>query len=112
MSSFETDERRDSPSQRPVRVAKGKRETYSAALELCEDLGWRLVDSDPGKPSFRCERKNGFLGGSSTIEVWIEGPDGIPSSVTHVRSRSTGALLPRDRSIVREFVRKFTMRVC
>jgi hypothetical protein len=101
MSSFETDDQSARPHHRPVRVAKGKHETYSAAVELCEDLGWSLVATDPARPSLKCERRNGFLGGKSTIEVWIEGPEGIPSSITHVRSRSEGALFPRDRSIVR-----------
>ncbi len=112
MPSFETDDHLDSPHLRPVHVAKGKLEIYSAAREMCEDLGWRVVDSDAAKLTLRCERRNGFLGGTSTIELSIEGPDGIPSSITRVRSRSTGALLSRDKANVSEFVRKFTMRVC
>ena len=37
--------------------------------------------------------------------------EGIPSSETHCSSESEGALIPRDRSNVAEFVRKFWMRV-
>ena len=109
--TFQTDEKHGSASLRPVRVPRGKLDIYSAARELCEDLGWEIVADDGERLVLRCRRRNGWLAGTSDIEVRVEGPDGIPSSTTHVRSNSSGGLLGKDRAIVEEFVRKFTMRV-
>ncbi len=109
--SFQTDERHGNANLRPVRVPRGKLDIYAAARELCEDLGWEILGADEARLALRCRRRNGWLAGTSSIEVWVEGPDGIPTSTTHVRSSSSGGLLPKDRAIVEEFVRKFTMRV-
>ena len=96
-----------------VRVPTLKHDIFSAAQEMCADLsGWAIREVDQAALKITCERKNGVLSGTSTIEVAVDGPDGIPSSTTSVRSESKGALLSRDKSNVAEFVKKFTMRVC
>ena len=72
---------------------------------------WEVSSADAENLTITCSRKNGFLGGTSTIVVRVTGPEGIPSSETHCSSESRGALLSRARSNVAEFVRKFWMRV-
>ena len=110
---FETKEEHSARWHQPVRVPIRKADVFGAAKELCEDLdGWDVVEADEASLRIQCQRANGFLGGKSRIEVRVEGPDDIPSSVTHVRSESEGGLLNRDKSNVAEFVKKFTMRVC
>ena len=96
----------------PIRVPTLKADVLSAAREMCHDLGWSVVDVDEQRCEITCERRNGVLGGTSRIVVSVEGPDGIPSSTVHARSESSGAVLPRDKANVTEFVKKFTMRVC
>ncbi len=54
---------------------------------------------------------NGFLGGTSRVTVTVKGPDGMPSSETHVVSESTGGLFAKDRANVARFCEKFWMRV-
>ena len=49
--------------------------------------------------------------GTSRIVVRVDGPDEIPSSETSVVSESAGGVLSRDKAIVSEFVKKFSMRV-
>jgi hypothetical protein len=113
MGVFETSEQNGSRSLQPVRVPTLKQDIFGQARDLCSDLdGWDVVEVDETNLKITCKRSNGLLGGTSQIEVWVEGPDAIPSSTTHVRSESSGALLSRDKSNVAEFVKKFTMRVC
>lgn len=113
MGVFETSDQNGSRSLQPVRVPTLKQDIFGQARELCSDLdAWDVVEIDEANLKITCRRSNGFLGGTSHISVWVEGPEGIPSSTTHIRSESTGALLPRDKSNVAEFVKKFTMRVC
>jgi len=112
VGSFETSDDHAGRWHRPVRVPTGKGDIFQAAQEMCADLdGWSVKNVDEGALRIHCERKNGFLGGTSQIEVTVDGPDGIPSSTTSVKSESDG-LLSRDKSNVTEFVKKFTMRVC
>jgi len=112
MGSFETSDQHPGRNHRPVRVPARKGDVFQAARELCEDMhGWRVVEVDEDGLSIRCERDNGFLGGTSQITVRVEGPDDIPNSTTSVRSESTGGVLAKDKAIVAEFVKKFTMRV-
>jgi len=111
VGSFETSEAHTNRNHQPIRVPSLKGDIYGAAKEMCEDLdGWSLSSADESALTITCQKKNGMLGGMSTITVRVEGPDGIPSSTTHVRSESSG-LLSRDKSNVAEFVKKFTMRV-
>jgi len=113
MSAFETSEGHGGRWQQPVKVPTSKDNIFGAAREMCDDLdAWVVKDVNEETFSITCERKNGMLGGTSTIIVSVAGPDGIPSSTTSVRSESQGALLSRDKANVMEFVKKFTMRVC
>jgi hypothetical protein len=112
MGSFETSETHKSPHHRPVRVPINKKDAYGAAREKCEDLGWEVVAGDEDALVLTCRCSGGLLGGSAEVVVRIEGPDGIPTSTTHVRSTSSGGLLSKDKSLVADFVRKFTMRTC
>lgn len=73
--------------------------------------GWTVTKTDEAAFQILATKQNGFLGGTSTITVTIEGPADIPNSSTHCRSESTGALLSRDKGNVAEFIQKFWMRV-
>ena len=113
MGFFETSEQSGNRWHQPVRVATSKGNIFGAAKEMCADLeGWTVLDVDEGAFTIKCARKNGLLAGDSTIVVRVEGPDDLPSSTTHVRSESSGGLLSRDKQVVAEFIKKFTMRVC
>jgi len=113
MGSFETSEQHSSPAHQPVRVPILKEDVYRAAREMVDDLdAWTVVAADDEQLLLRCERKGGLMGGTSTITVSVEGPDGIPSATVNVRSESPGGLLSRDKSNVAEFVKPFHRRVC
>lgn len=112
MGRFETSGEHSNRWHQPVRVPTGRGEIFGAAKELVEDLdGWEVRDVDEEGLTIVCQRKNGFLGGVSRIEVRVTGPEGIPTSETWCSSESEGALVSRDRSNVAEFVRKLWMRV-
>jgi hypothetical protein len=112
MGRFETSGDHPNRWHQPVRVPTGRGDIFGAAKELVDDLdGWEVSSADAENLTITCSRKNGFLGGTSTIVVRVTGPEGIPSSETHCSSESQGALISRDRSNVAEFVRKFWMRV-
>lgn len=109
---FETKEEHPGRSHQPVRVPRRKDDIFGAAREMCDDLEmWTVLEVDEAALRITCEKKNGFLGGTSRILVWVEGPDDIPSSTTCVRSEGSGPL-NKDKGNVAEFVKKFTMRVC
>jgi len=113
MGSFETDEQHSNPSLKPLRVASRKEGIYEQAKEMVSDLdGWTLVSSDDGSFVLVCERKGGLLGGTATITIRVEGPDGIPSTTVHVRSESSGGLRSRDKGNVLEFIKPFHRRIC
>ncbi len=113
MGSFETSEDHPNKWHQPVRVPISKDNIFGAAKEMCEDLDtWKVLAVDEEALTISCERKNGLLAGDSKIEVRVEGPDGIPSSTTHVRSETSGGMRSPDKKVVAEFIKKFTMRVC
>ncbi|MFT4540955.1 MAG: hypothetical protein ACI841_002216 [Planctomycetota bacterium] len=113
MGVFETSEESSSRWHQPVRVPTSKDNIFGAAKEMCEDLdGWTVLSIDESAFTIDCECKGGMLAGDSKIQVRIEGPDGIPSSTTHVRSESSGGMMSKDKKYVSEFIKKFTMRVC
>lgn len=112
MGVFETSDDHPGRFHRPVRVPVAKLDVFGAAQEMCADLAWTVQDVDAESLTIVCERSGGLLGGTSRITVRVDGPEGIPSSTTTVRSESTGGVLSRDKSIVAEFVKKFTSRVC
>ena len=112
MGKFETSDGHSGRWHRPLRVPVLKQDIFAAAREMCADLGsWKILEVDETALTITCERPNGLLGGTSRIVVRVDGPDGIPSSETNVVSQSTGAVLPKDKAIVTEFVKKFSMRV-
>lgn len=111
MGSFQTSESNSSRWHQPVRVPIRKQDIYESAKEMCEDLAWKVLSADQDALKITCERSGGFLGGTARIVVSVTGPDGIPSSETNVLSESSGAVLAKDKSIVAEFVKKFSMRV-
>ena len=111
--AFETSEQHSHQNQRPVRVPALKGDIYNAAVEMAEDLdGWEVLSKDEGELKLVCRRPGGLLKGTATITVWVEGPDGMPSSTVYVRSETEGGLLDRDKANVVEFVRPFHRRVC
>ena len=74
-------------------VVQEQNDIFGAAQEMCADLdGWKVVKVDEDALTITCEKANGLLGGTSTIEVKVDGPDGIPSSTTSVRSESKGGI--------------------
>ncbi|MFT5731810.1 MAG: hypothetical protein ACJA2W_003580 [Planctomycetota bacterium] len=111
MGRFETSSKESSKWLCPVTVPSAKDGVFSTVKELLEDLdGWDVESVDDEGLSVHVTKKNGFLGGTSKIVITVSGPDGIPSSETHVSSESSG-LLSRDKSNVSTFCRKLWMRV-
>lgn len=112
MGRFETSAEHGNRWHQPVRVPINKADVFGSAREMVDDLeGWVVKSVDEEALTITCERRNGFLGGTSQIVVRVDGPDGIPNSETSCASESQGGLLSRDRANVAEFVRKFWMRV-
>lgn len=111
MASFRTSESNSSRWHQPVRVPIRKQDVFASAKEMCEDLAWTVLAEDGEALTITCERSGGLLGGTARIVVSVTGPDGIPSSETNVASESSGAVLSKDKAIVAEFVKKFSMRV-
>ena len=72
-----------------------------------EGLG---ADEEGG--TLECTRAGGLLRATSRITIRVDGPEGIPSAVLSVGSRSEGRGLSRDRANVVELVRPFERRVC
>ncbi len=113
MGQFETSLEHQSPNHRPIAVPARKGDIFGAAKEMCADLdGWEIIKVEEESLTLHCRRKNGLLGGTSEITVRVEGPDDLPSSTTYVSSSSSGGLLSKDKGIVGEFVKRFTMRIC
>ncbi len=115
MSSFESSDLHTHPRLQPLRVALTKQGLFEEAATMAKDLGrrgWRVLSVDESKLSIECERRGGFLRGNARITLQVEGPDGVPSAVLHVRSHTPNALWPRDRANVLEFMVPFHRRVC
>ena len=113
MSSFATSDANKKRDHQPIRVPTQKGHVFRTAKEQIEDLsGWSLVSEDEAKGVLVVKKSNGLLGGTSTITISIEGPEGVPSTTVNVRSESAGALLSKDRANVADFVRPFFRRVC
>ena len=93
----------------PILIENGVKGYYPFYGDVEAYNKWKGVDEEA--LTITCERRNGFLGGTSTIVVRVNGPEGIPNSETHCASQSTGALMSRDKANVAEFVQKFWMRV-
>ncbi|MCP3920505.1 MAG: hypothetical protein GY711_33680 [bacterium] len=112
MGSFSTSESHSSRWHQPVRVPIRKQDVFGVAREMCDDLeSWKILGVDEEALTITCERTGGFLAGTAKIVVSVTGPDGIPSSETNVHSETGGGLLSKDKAIVTEFVKKFSMRV-
>jgi hypothetical protein len=110
---FETSDQHDKPELRPLRVASRKEGVYEEAKNMVADLSkWTLVSADDAGLVLECERKGGLLGGLTKVTIRVEGPDGIPSATVIVAADSQGGLLASDKSVVAEFMRPFTRRVC
>ncbi|MCC6405830.1 MAG: hypothetical protein IT453_01600 [Planctomycetes bacterium] len=110
---FETSESHDKPEFRPLHVARRREGLYEAAKEMVADLSnWTVVKADDSACTLHCERKGGLLGGTSKVTVRVEGPEGLPSSTIHVRAEAQGGLLSNEKSVVAEFMKPFTRRVC
>ena len=113
MGSFATSDEHKQGHLRPIRVPTQRGHVFHSAKEMIADLdGWTLAAEDEARGVLVCEKSNGLLGGTSTITITLDGPEGIPSTTVNVRSESRGGLLPRDRSNVAAFVRPFFRRVC
>jgi hypothetical protein len=113
MGSFETSDNHASLDLRPIRVPTRKEDIYGAAREMVEDLsGWEVIESNDEALKLTCRRKGGLLGGTSTIEISVQGPDGIPSATVNVKSTTEGGLLSRDKANVNDFIKPFNRRVC
>ena len=111
--SFETSDDNKGRHVQPIRVPTLKGGIFSAAKEMVADLdGWELVAEDEEQGVLTCRKKGGFLAGTSTIIVTVEGPDGIPSTTVNVRSETEGGVRSPDKANVVEFVKPFFRRVC
>ena len=113
MGGFATSDSHKHRDHKPIRVPTQQGSIYRAAKEMVADLdGWTLVSEDEARGRIVCQRKNGLLGGVSTITIAVEGPSGVPSTTVNVSSESKGGLFSRDKANVAEFVRPFFRRVC
>jgi hypothetical protein len=113
MGSFATSDEHKNRNHQPIRVPTQRGHVYQAAKEMVDDLdGWKLVSEDEAAGRLVVKKSNGFLGGSSTITITVEGPEGVPSATVNVCSESQGGLLSKDKANVAEFVRPFFRRVC
>jgi len=111
--SFETSDQHASTHLRPIRVPVLKNDIYRAAKEMVDDLeAWEIVSESPADGLLVCRKPGGFLGGTATITIRIEGPEDVPSTTVNARSESDGGLLPRDKSNVLEFMKLFNRRIC
>ena len=110
--SFETSDSNAAQEHRPVRVAALQAGVFEEARTLVSELpGWSIVAVDEARGRIECQKRNGFLGGSSRITITLESPPGIPSTTVNLRSESSGGIFPRDRQNVAQFVRPFHRRV-
>ena len=110
MGRFETDGAAGQKWLQPVAVPTNKDDVLGAVRELLDDLdGWNVASVDEESRVVIVTKENGFLGGTSTITIRVDGPDGIPSSETHVVSESDG-LISRDKKNVSTFCRMLYMR--
>jgi hypothetical protein len=113
MGSFATSDEHEQSHLQPIRVPAQRGHVYHSAKEMIADLdGWSLSSEDEARGVLVCAKSNGFLGGTSTITITLEGPEGLPSTTVHVRSESRGGLFSKDKSNVAAFVRPFFRRVC
>lgn len=112
MGKFETSAEHSNRWHQPVCVPSHKGGIFAAAKDLAEDMsGWKVESVDEEAMTIQATKTNGFLGGTSKIEVRVEGHESIPNSETHCSSESTGALLSRDKTNVAAFIEKLWMRV-
>lgn len=111
MARFETSNQASSKWHRPVAVPSSKEGVFGTVRELLEDLpDWKVDSVDEAALTVHVTKPNGFLAGSSKIEIKVTGPEGIPSSETHISSESE-ALRSSDKANVALFCRKLWMRV-
>ncbi len=112
-SGFETSAEEREEILRPLRVAILREQVFEAVREQVEDLpNWEVVAADEATRTLRCRRRGGRLRGTAQVTIRCDGPEGLPSTTVHVKSETEGALLPRDRATVREFLTPFQRRVC
>ncbi len=98
---------------RPLKVPIRPDQVFESAREMVDDLdGWEVVASDAAARVLTCRKRGGFLAGTATITIRCEGPDGLPSTVVHVRSTTKGGVLARDRTLLLDFLTPFHRRVC
>ncbi len=110
---FETSDAHSKPELRPLRVASRREGIYEEAKDMVADLAnWRVVSADEASCTIVCERKGGLVGGTSKVTIRVDGPDGIPSATVNVRAESQSGLFVNDKSVVLEFMKPFTRRVC
>lgn len=111
-SSFETSDGHAQAHLRPLRVAMRADQVFEEARNLAHDLpGWTIQSADEARRVIVCRRRKRFLSGESTVTIRCEGPEGVPSTVVHVRSETGGGVLARDKSNVLEFLVPFQRRV-
>ena len=111
--SFQTSDSHAALEHRPGRVAALQSGIFDEARTLVGELpGWSLVSADEKLGRIECQKRNGFLGGTSRITITLESPLGIPSTTVNLRSESSGGILSADRRNVAQFVGLFQRRVC
>lgn len=113
--SFETSDDQSNPNLKTLRLPTLMGDLFGAAKEMVEDLdGWELVNEEEGAERcvLTCRRAGGFLGGTSTITITLEAPEGVPATAVNVRSETEGGLMARDKANVAEFVKPYNRRVC
>ena len=112
-ASFETSDEHAQFHLKPLRVPMRADQVFDEAKDLVVDLsGWSIVRADAEQRVLVCRRSKSVLSSESTITITCQGPEGLPSTVVHVRSESSGGLLSRDRANVLAFMVPFHRRVC
>jgi hypothetical protein len=112
-SSFETSDAHSGEFQRPIRVATRREHIYAAAKEMVDDMkGWTLDRADDEAMVLHCTKKGGALGGTSAIQVVIEGSTEVPSTTVNCSCSTEGGLMARPKATVEEFMKLFFRRIC
>lgn len=109
----ESSDRHANRNLKPLHVAMRREDVLAEARSMVEDLeAWELIEVDDEAFTLVCTRAGSLLSAAARITIRVDGPEGIPSAVLTVDSRSDGRGLSRDRANVVEFVRPFERRIC
>ena len=113
MGSFETSDQHPSEHHRPIRLPVRRENIWGSLKEMVDDMqGWEVVSMDDENRVAVVRKAGGFVGGTSTITITVEGLEDVPSTTVHARCESQGGILGRDKGHVADFIKIFHRRIC